>query len=110
MGDSSARPIRLGCRTLHSSVGRERISFGNLLGTLGDQLCPRATAVSTRWSSPIGLHLSGCPFASNSDHLTGHGADEISTGLDSNTTFQICKGLKNFTHVMQASVLGRVLS
>ncbi|GAB4817617.1 hypothetical protein N2152v2_004663 [Parachlorella kessleri] len=32
-------------------------------------------------------------------------ADEISTGLDSNTTFQICKGLKNFTHVMQATVL-----
>ncbi|KAL4419611.1 hypothetical protein ABPG77_001665 [Micractinium sp. CCAP 211/92] len=34
-------------------------------------------------------------------------ADEISTGLDSNTTYQIMKSLRNFTHVMKvATVVG----
>ena len=32
-------------------------------------------------------------------------ADEISTGLDSNTTFQIMRALRNFTHTMQSSTV-----
>lgn len=39
--------------------------------------------------------------------LAGHArvlyADEISTGLDSNTTYQITKSLRNICHVMKAS-------
>lgn len=39
--------------------------------------------------------------------LAGHArvlyADEISTGLDSNTTYQITKSLRNICHVMNVS-------
>ena len=31
--------------------------------------------------------------------------DEISTGLDSSTTFQIIKGLRHFAHIRQATLL-----
>lgn len=35
--------------------------------------------------------------------------DEISTGLDSSTTFQIVKCIKNFVHQMEATVLMALL-
>ena len=31
--------------------------------------------------------------------------DEISTGLDSNTTFQIMRSLRHFAHIQQATIL-----
>lgn len=36
-------------------------------------------------------------------------ADEISTGLDSSTTFQIVKCLRNFTHLLQGTILMALL-
>lgn len=35
--------------------------------------------------------------------------DEISTGLDSSTTFQIVKCLRNFVHLMDATILMALL-
>ena len=87
----------------------DEMGSGSAVGLPVGWACPRqGTAVPISWPASFGLLLNGSTYAPNSDHLTAHAADEISTGLDSNTTYQICKGLKNFTHVMQASLFGGV--